>query len=1323
VVQALAIVSTRKTVRAYDLGINLFFSAILSAGIVLAQIAPFLSLDIRDHAAVLALRVASLAAGVCLSITGLALPRRPDVFLDGELIDRMYAVTAYSRFTFSWTNPTLQLAAKKRNLDLSDLPRPNQYTRAKEVSAWFKKKASSSRLWLSLILVHKVAFALQWTLTLLSAFLNFAPQWIILQILRILEEPRRPDGKYGLDVWLWVVWLGLAIIAQSWIESYQWWLGWAELAVPIRSQLSSLVFEKAMRRKDVKSTPKSQKKEDVTHTDQTFDAAVDATATEATGPAKVELDKEEDDAEALKKSKQSTVNLIGVDSKRVSDFAAYQNILPGSVAKLVVSLVFLIDLLGWKALLAGFSAMLLILPVNIFFSKRYSKAQDNLMKLRDEKMEVVTEALQGIRQIKFSALEPEWEEKIGQVRERELKAVWDVFKYDTMLIACWITSPIALSAISLAVYALLTGSLAPSTAFVSLGVFKALEMTLSVIPELTTDFLDAWVSLKRLQEYLDAPEVTPYREDGADVSFEKATIAWPSDEKLEDSERFVLRGLDVTFPKGELSVIYGQTGTGKSLVLSAILGEAELLGGKLYVPTAPLLETRHDSKANKGNWIIPKALAYVAQIPWIENASIKDNILFGLPYDEERYSQTIDGCALRKDFEMLSDGESTEIGANGINLSGGQKWRVTLARAIYSRAGILVLDDIFSAVDAHVGRHIFEKCLTGELGAGRTRILVTHHVSLVEPRTKYLVELGDGRVLHAGLVTELQEDGVLAQIKSHEPAVASQNPDDQATAVNSDDSADEAVEPQGEDEADGNTLKKVTSKTVARKFVEDEKREEGAIKRHIYATYLQDSGGWVYWSFAILFFCSVQVITIGRSWWLKTWTGDTQEVQNNMSGIYGSLFHSTGVHDYGHRADGHDQSQHQYAAMHALSRPVHIQQEHGLAFYLGIYVLLSTIAAFLGAFRYYYTFIGSVRASRLLFAKLNFRILRTPLRWLDTVPVGRILNRFTGDFAVVDTQLAYTLTFGASSFLNVVGVVVAGMFVSPYVVLFALVLLSICLYYAIKYLHAARPSKRLESNNKSPVFEQFGSALTGVATIRGFDKSRVYIDRMYRKLDDWATSTWHLWLFNRWMGWRMALVGSFFATFVTVLILLTPGISSALAGFAFVFALDFSSSVIWAIRLYANIELNMNAAERIVEYTELQTESLDGKDAPAAWPTEGRLEVNDLVVGYAADLPAVLKGLSFEVKRNERVGVVGRTGAGKSSLTLALFRFLEARSGSILVDGIDISKIKLHDLRSRLAIIPQVCMTQSVGMHACTQDNANAMTGPGAFLRNCSLKP
>ncbi|KAI0383463.1 P-loop containing nucleoside triphosphate hydrolase protein [Hypomontagnella monticulosa] len=1267
--QAICIAASRSSVTSYDLGVCSFVSCIVLAVVLAVQDNDIAALLLKRGAvANFTLRIAEVAVVICLAVASLSIPRRPDVFHGGHIVDRLYTGSAWSRFNWSWPAHLLRLAAEKKDLDLTDLPRLDHFTRSKETTAYWESRQFTGPLWLSVILAHKWTFALQWILTVLTAFLNLAPQYVVLRLLKLLER-RESHERLGYEAWLWVLLIAVAVLAESWVEAYVYWLSWAQMCIPIRAQLSALIFQKSMRRKDVKEASKKQKAAAAGSTEPNIAGQIGVTST--SGRPDIDETEEEDEAEQIRKSKQSTVNLIGVDAKRVSDFAAFNNIFPGSLCKLIVSLAFLFELLGWKALLAGFSTMLAVMPINIYFSKRYSDAQDRLMKVRDEKMEVVSEALQGIRQIKFSALEPQWEKKINEVRERELQSIWSAFTNDVMLIGCWITSPIMLAAVSLAVYASLNGELTPSVAFVSLGVFKALEVTLSVIPELTTDLLDAWVSIKRMDAYLRGAEISRITKEADEVTFENASIAWPSDNQDDDDEedpdRFVLRDVNLKFPKGELSIVSGKTGSGKSLVLAAILGEVDILAGSISVPRAP--SQRHDQKANKDNWIIPGAIAFVAQIPWIENATVKDNILFGLPYDANRYKKTVEVCALAKDMEMFSDGENTEIGANGINLSGGQKWRITLARAIYSRAGILVLDDIFSAVDAHVGRHIFEKCLTGELCAGRTRILVTHHVALCEPRTKYLVELGDGRVLNAGFVSELEQTGTLDQIKSHEQTDQEIRDDEASTAINSEETS------QLDMDSDGEPLAKVLSKAQARKFVEDEAREKGAVKGKVYKAYLKYSGSWMFWSTVIFLFFFVQALTIGRSWWLRIWTGSYDEHQQNLTT-------QTEKHAYTY------QSTIQQFTMDNMFRPM-VTPDKGLAYYLGIYIFLSLFTSLLSTYRFYYVFAGSVRASRQLFARLNFAVLRAPLRWLDTVPLGRILNRFTADFHSVDTHMAYSLAFAASALLNLIGVIVASLFVSPIIIVLSFLLLVVCAFYAIRYLNGARPVKRLESVTKSPVFEQFGSALTGVQTIRSFDKSQAYIERMYKKLDDWTVTTWHLWLFVRWMGWRMAVVGSFFASFVAILILIAPEIDAALAGFGLAFALEFSDHVMWTIRHYANVELEMNAAERIVEYAELPTESLEGNSPPAAWPTEGRVEVNDLVVSYAEDLPPVLKGLTFTVERNERVGVVGRTGAGKSSLTLALFRFLEARSGSIHIDGLDISKIKLHDLRSRLAIIPQ----------------------------------
>ena len=362
---------------------------------------------------------------------------------------------------------------------------------------------------------------------------------------------------------------------------------------------------------------------------------------------------------------------------------------------MVVSIVFLCMLLGWKPLLAGFAVFSLALPLNVWTSKNFTNAQRDIMEIRDQKMAVVTEAVQGIRQIKFSAQESQWQARIKIVRQSELAMQWRVFWLDSLLIFCWILGPILLSAVALSVYATIHGDLTASVAFTSITVFSALEFSLGVIPEVAAGGFEAWVSARRIETYLGAPERDAYATPDRRIIFDNATIAWPSDTTDSATERFTLKGLDFEIPHKQLTVIGGQTGGGKSLLLASLLGEADLLKGMMRVPKAPSTSQRYDHRANKSDWIIESAMAFVAQIPWIENATIKENVLFGLPYDRGRYDKVIDCCALKKDMDMLPEGDNTDIGFNGINLSGGQRWRVTFARALYSRAGILILDDIF----------------------------------------------------------------------------------------------------------------------------------------------------------------------------------------------------------------------------------------------------------------------------------------------------------------------------------------------------------------------------------------------------------------------------------------------------------------------------------------------------------------------------------------------------------------------------------------------------------------------------------------------------
>ncbi|KAK2809202.1 hypothetical protein FQN50_004038 [Emmonsiellopsis sp. PD_5] len=1250
---SLALFAEPSSTKKYTLGLYVTTSTIIYIAVDIVRVIFFRSKaelfnfnNLHDT-----LALSQLAIAFLCGIASLFLPRRPDVFRNGKVVDAQYTTSCVGRLTFSWGTPLLRDIIKNKGLEIDELPELDYQTRAKTLLETFDQtKHKSPRLWKVLIYRYISPLLIQLSLCVLSSFLSFSPQFCLLNILRALEG--RSKGVWEPSkAWAWVTALGVSMLVYSTIEAWLFWISFSKLSIPVYEQLSAVVFAKSMRRKNVKGSQKSARADD-----QLFEAG------RPNPTAEQSIEGENDEDGDPQKSNQATINLIAVDSKRISDFAAYNYFIPATVMSLGTALTFLGLLIGWKSLCSGLLVSLLVTPINIIVARKYSGAQVTLMKLRDQKMAVVTEVLQGIRQIKFSALENQWERKIGNIRKSELKAQGKAFALDVVLIGIWILGPIMLSAVSLGVYYLLYGELSASVAFTTVSVFGSMELTLAIIPELITDFIEAWVSAGRIEKYLLSAEKTHDTIPSDQISFEKATISWPAEDPDETENRFTLQGLSLSFPPKAFSVISGMTGSGKSLLLASILGESEILDGTIHVPEAPPLEERFDEHANKENWIIDSAIAFVAQVPWIENASIKDNILFGLPFDSERYHKVLFACALEKDLDMLPDGELTDIGANGINLSGGQKWRISFARALYSRAGILVMDDIFSALDAHTGRHLHIHALTGELGQGRTRILVTHHVALCLPETDYSVYLQDGTVGHVGTVEELRRTGELSEILAHEENNEERQPE----------TIEEDIDGP---HADGTTIQKVLSrqsntpdaafgdKKAPAKFQQDELRETGSIKLAHYITYFQNGARPYYWFFVLLAFASYVSILVGRSWWVNVWTRSS-----SASTPEENLVMMTHVVN--------------------KVRPAS-ETSANLLYYLGIYVGLSVITCMIGPLRYGLFLLAALQASRNLFQKLTFAVLRAPLRWLDTVPVGRILNRFTADFNMIDSQLGYAFSMVLYNVLQVLGIIVAGLLVSPTLIVFAVILLGISLYLAQYYLAGAREIKRLESNAKSPIYEQFGSALNGLGTIRAFGKGQVYIERMFAKIDRHAQAYWHLWLFNRWLGFRMTVVGAVFASITAALVMSIKRIDASLAGFALSFALQYTAAISWALRQYATVELNMNATERVIEYSNIEIESQGGLDVPAAWPTEGRLEVSDLVVGYAPDLPAVLKGLTFTVDKNQRVGVVGRTGAGKSSLTLALFRFLEARQGTILIDGIDVSKIKLHDLRSRLAIIPQ----------------------------------
>ncbi|KAL8870822.1 MAG: hypothetical protein Q9174_003222, partial [Haloplaca sp. 1 TL-2023] len=957
----------------------------------------------------------------------------------------------------------------------------------------------------------------------------------------------------------------------------------------------------------------------------------------------------------------SPENLVGVDVKRIIDFISASHLLPASLCKLVISVVFLCKLIGWQSVLAGVGVLVIMTPLNLYLSNLMSRAQSGLMNLRDQKIALVNEALQGIRQIKFAASEHQWLSRIKYVRERELKKQLYCFVLRTALVGIWTLGPVMISTVALTVHTLLTGHLLPSVAFTSVAILAQVEGSLAIIPKLIMQMMEAAISANRITHYLGGEDLDQYLTHDDKVCAADASISWPKTFG-ERPARPILSAINLDFPSGKLSIISGKSGSGKSLLLAALIGEADLECGTIAAPV--------DRGQNMcGSWTVPNVIAFVAQVPLIENDTIRGNIVFGLPMDPLRYAKVLSACALSQDLAILPDGDMTEVGLGGVNLSGGQKWRISFARALYSRAGTLILDDIFSALDTHVGRHLLEHALCGELGESRTRILATHHVDLCLPRASYHVTLVNGTASGVRHKTFDVPQG-LAQSRPTEMSLANagnlqgvspafllpEESQSRCSTILEDDARYGDLPPQDNDSCG------VNSKNP-KSFVEAEKREIGSVKFETYKGYIMVAGG--LWA--------VAVVLLTHSWWISVWTCSYTDTSCEMPA---SIFRTT----------AYPTSMGQVTNQHQLSGTC--PQGNSLYYYVGVYLALSLGICVLFVVKFFSILAFSIKASRTLFNDFSTAILNAPLKWLDTTPTGRILNRYTSDFNTIDESLADGLGFFINQALQLTAVIAAGIVLSPIVLAFAIVLLVFCILIARMYLPGARDVKRIESITRSPIFEQFDSISTGLATIRAYGMVDVYTQRMFSRIDDHARATWHRYLFNLWMILRLNLAGTAFATLVAAITVLKSDIDASLAGFALSFALQYTVAMEWTVRQYSSTQMSMNSTERIFEYSQMPVEDLSGDEAPAHWPSTGTIEFVDVWAGYTSDQP-VLKGLSFAVKSNERIGIVGRTGAGKSSLALTLFRFLEITAGFILIDGIDVSDLKLATLRSRLAIIPQ----------------------------------
>ncbi|XP_040342070.1 ATP-binding cassette sub-family C member 2 isoform X4 [Herpailurus yagouaroundi] len=869
--------------------------------------------------------------------------------------------------------------------------------------------------------------------------------------------------------------------------------------------------------------------------------------------------------------------------------------------------------------------------------------------------------------LKYFAWEPSFKKQVHELRKKELKNLLTLGQMQTIMTFLLYISPVLVSVVTFSVYILVNSNnvLDAEKAFTSITLFNILRFPLSMFPMVITSMLQASVSTERLEKYLGGDELDTsairheYNFEKA-VQFSEASFTWDRD--LEAT----IRDVNLDIMPGQLVAVVGTVGSGKSSLVSAMLGEMENVHGHITI---------------KGT------IAYVPQQSWIQNGTLKDNILFGSELDEKKYQQVLEACALLPDLEVLPGGDLAEIGEKGINLSGGQKQRISLARATYQNSDIYVLDDPLSAVDAHVGKHIFNKVLgPNGLLKGKTRLLITHSIHFL-PQVDEIVVLGNGTILEKGSYsTLLAKKGLFAKIlKTSKKQTGLEG---EAT-VNEDSEEDDcglmpSVEEIPEEVAsltmrrenslhrtlshssrsssrhrkslkkslktrNVNTLKEEEELVKGQKLIKKEFIHTGKVKLSIYLKYLRAMGLCLIF-FIILAYVINAVAYIGSNLWLSAWTNDSKTYNGTnypasqrdlRAGVYGAL---------------------------------------GLV--QGVFVLLGNLCSIR----------ASTHASNILHKQLLTNILRAPMSFFDTTPTGRIVNRFAGDISTVDDTLPLSLRSWILCFLGIISTLVMICTATPIFIIVIIPLGIIYTFVQMFYVATSRQLKRLDSVTRSPIYSHFSETVSGLSVIRAFEHQQrflkhneVGIDTNQKCVFSWIVS-------NRWLAVRLELIGNLIVFLAsTMMVIYRDTLSGDTAGFVLSNALNITQTLNWLVRMTSEVETNIVAVERINEYIKVENEApwVTDKRPPPGWPSKGEIQFNNYQLRYRPELDLILKGITCDIKSMEKVGVVGRTGAGKSSLTNALFRILEAAGGQIIIDGVDIASIGLHDLREKLTIIPQ----------------------------------